>query len=65
MESQNGSTWNQPYNAAQSAPDTEQLYTLDGANVTIWGGFGSIAGRLAPPTGRFGSERYRRRQLQG
>lgn len=47
MESQNGSTWNQPYNAAQSAPDTEQLYTLDGANVTIWG-FGSIAGRLAP-----------------
>ncbi|MGR0161583.1 phosphoglycerate dehydrogenase [Paenarthrobacter nitroguajacolicus] len=47
MESQNASEWNQPYNAAQSAPDTEQLYTLDGANVTIWG-FGSIAGRLAP-----------------
>ncbi|WP_454809476.1 phosphoglycerate dehydrogenase [Paenarthrobacter nitroguajacolicus] len=47
MDSQKGYTWNQPYNAAQSAPDTEQLYTLDGANVTIWG-FGSIAGRLAP-----------------
>lgn len=47
MESQKASTWNQPYNAAQSAPDTEQLYTLDGARVTIWG-FGSIAGRLAP-----------------
>jgi phosphoglycerate dehydrogenase-like enzyme len=47
MESQQTSTWNEPYNASQSAPDTEQLYTLDGANVTIWG-FGSIAGRLAP-----------------
>ena len=46
-ESQQDSTWNEPYNAAQSAPDTEQLYTLDGANVTVWG-FGSIAGRLAP-----------------
>ncbi|GAA3273570.1 phosphoglycerate dehydrogenase [Paenarthrobacter aurescens] len=47
MESQQAATWNEPYNAAQSSPDTEQLYTLDGANVTIWG-FGSIAGRLAP-----------------
>ena len=46
-ESQQDSTWNEPFNAAQSAPDTEQLYTLDGANVTVWG-FGSIAGRLAP-----------------
>ncbi|MBT2584885.1 phosphoglycerate dehydrogenase [Arthrobacter sp. ISL-95] len=47
QESQRAGTWNQPYNAAQSDPATEQLYTLDGANVTIWG-FGSIAGRLAP-----------------
>ncbi|MDR6986529.1 phosphoglycerate dehydrogenase-like enzyme [Paenarthrobacter nitroguajacolicus] len=47
LESQRDSTWNAPYNAAQSDPSTEQLYTLDGANVTIWG-FGSIAGRLAP-----------------
>ncbi|NQD87062.1 phosphoglycerate dehydrogenase [Paenarthrobacter sp. CM16] len=47
MESQQAATWNEPYNATQSAPDTEQLYTLDDANVTIWG-FGSIAGRLAP-----------------
>ncbi|MFE4194357.1 NAD(P)-dependent oxidoreductase [Paenarthrobacter sp. NPDC056912] len=46
-ESQKSATWNKPYNAEQSAPATEQLYTLDGANVTIWG-FGSIAGRLAP-----------------
>lgn len=47
QESQKAATWNQPYNAAQSDPATEQLYTLDGAKVTIWG-FGSIAGRLAP-----------------
>ncbi|WP_159705671.1 NAD(P)-dependent oxidoreductase [Arthrobacter sp. 18067] len=47
LESQKAATWNKPYNEAQSSPATEQLYTLDGAKVTIWG-FGSIAGRLAP-----------------
>ncbi|SEJ61563.1 Phosphoglycerate dehydrogenase [Arthrobacter sp. yr096] len=47
QDSQKANTWNQPYNAEQSNPATEQLYTLDGAKVTIWG-FGSIAGRLAP-----------------
>lgn len=47
LDAQKSATWDRAYNAAQSSPDTEQLYTLDGANVTIWG-FGSIAGRLAP-----------------
>ena len=47
LDAQKSATWDRAYNAAQSNPDTEQLYTLDGANVTIWG-FGSIAGRLAP-----------------
>ncbi|WP_431074325.1 NAD(P)-dependent oxidoreductase [Microbacterium phyllosphaerae] len=35
------------FNDVQSAPDTQQSYTLVGARVTIWG-FGSIAGTLAP-----------------
>lgn len=47
LEAQKSSTWDRAYNVAQSAVETEQLYTLDGAKVTIWG-FGSIAGRLAP-----------------
>ncbi|MDI2036610.1 NAD(P)-dependent oxidoreductase [Paenarthrobacter nitroguajacolicus] len=55
MESQKESTWNQPYNAEQSNPATGQLYTLDGANVTIWG-FGSIAGRLAPLLAALGAK---------
>jgi len=55
MESQKSGTWNQPYNAEQSNPATEQLYTLDGAKVTIWG-FGSIAGRLAPLLAALGAE---------
>ncbi|MGJ3191500.1 phosphoglycerate dehydrogenase [Paenarthrobacter nitroguajacolicus] len=55
LESQKAGTWNQPYNAAQSNPATEQLYTLDGANVTIWG-FGSIAGRLAPLLAALGAK---------
>ncbi|MFK4640703.1 phosphoglycerate dehydrogenase [Paenarthrobacter histidinolovorans] len=55
MEFQKSSTWNQPYNAEQSNPATEQLYTLDGAKVTIWG-FGSIAGRLAPLLAALGAE---------
>ncbi|AFR27536.1 phosphoglycerate dehydrogenase [Arthrobacter sp. Rue61a] len=55
MESQKASSWNQAYNAAQSVPDTEHLYTLDGAKVTIWG-FGSIAGRLAPLLAALGAK---------
>ncbi|NHW46808.1 phosphoglycerate dehydrogenase [Paenarthrobacter sp. MSM-2-10-13] len=55
QESQKAATWNQPYNAAQSDPATEQLYTLDGAKVTIWG-FGSIAGRLAPLLAALGAD---------
>ncbi|ABM09424.1 phosphoglycerate dehydrogenase [Paenarthrobacter aurescens] len=55
MESQKASSWNQAYNAAQSVPDTEYLYTLDGAKVTIWG-FGSIAGRLAPLLAALGAK---------
>lgn len=55
FESQKDATWNAPYNAAQSSPVTEQLYTLDGANVTIWG-FGSIAGRLAPLLAALGAK---------
>lgn len=55
LESQKAATWNQPYNAEQSNPGTEQLYTLDGAKVTIWG-FGSIAGRLAPLLAALGAE---------
>ncbi|MFJ5955905.1 NAD(P)-dependent oxidoreductase [Paenarthrobacter sp. NPDC092416] len=47
LEAQKTSTWDSAYNSAQSAPATEGLYTLDAANVTIWG-FGSIAARLAP-----------------
>ncbi|WP_311211359.1 MULTISPECIES: phosphoglycerate dehydrogenase [unclassified Arthrobacter] len=55
LESQKDASWNAPYNAAQSNPKTEQLYTLDGANVTIWG-FGSIAGRLAPLLAALGAK---------
>ncbi|MFJ6537788.1 phosphoglycerate dehydrogenase [Paenarthrobacter sp. NPDC091711] len=55
QESQKAATWNQSYNAEQSNPATEQLYTLDGAKVTIWG-FGSIAGRLAPLLAALGAE---------
>ncbi|MEI2277146.1 phosphoglycerate dehydrogenase [Paenarthrobacter ilicis] len=55
QESQKAATWNQPYNAAQSDPATEHLYTLDGAKVTIWG-FGSIAGRLAPLLAALGAK---------
>ncbi|MDR6687825.1 phosphoglycerate dehydrogenase-like enzyme [Arthrobacter sp. 1088] len=54
LEAQKAATWDRAYNAAQSSPDTEQLYTLDGANVTIWG-FGSIAGRLAPMLAALGA----------
>ncbi|MET3903062.1 phosphoglycerate dehydrogenase [Paenarthrobacter sp. 4246] len=55
LESQKDAVWNAPYNAAQSNPKTEQLYTLDGAHVTIWG-FGSIAGRLAPLLAALGAK---------
>ncbi len=55
FEGQKSAHWDREYNAAQSAPDTEQLYTLGGAKVTIWG-FGSIAGRLAPLLAALGAE---------
>ncbi|MCR1162640.1 phosphoglycerate dehydrogenase [Paenarthrobacter sp. UW852] len=55
QEAQRNTTWNTEFNAAQSDPATEQLYTLDGASVTIWG-FGSIAGRLAPLLAALGAK---------
>lgn len=55
LEAQKAARWDRDYNVAQSAPETEQLYTLDGAKVTIWG-FGSIAGRLAPLLAALGAE---------
>lgn len=54
FEAQKSKTWDHAYNAAQASVETEQLYTLDGANVTIWG-FGSIAGRLAPMLAALGA----------
>lgn len=54
LDAQKAASWDRGYNAAQSNPATEQLYTLDGANVTIWG-FGSIAGRLAPMLAALGA----------
>ncbi|WP_347109528.1 NAD(P)-dependent oxidoreductase [Paenarthrobacter sp. S56] len=55
FKAQTAATWDRDYNVAQSAPATEQLYTLDGARVTIWG-FGSIAGRLAPLLAALGAQ---------
>jgi phosphoglycerate dehydrogenase-like enzyme len=54
LDAQKSATWDRAYNEAQSSPDTEHLYTLDGANVTVWG-FGSIAGRLAPMLAALGA----------
>lgn len=54
-DAQRTATWDRAYNVAQSAAATEQQYTLDGANVTIWG-FGSIAGRLAPLLAALGAK---------
>lgn len=54
LEAQKSASWDHAYNAAQASAETEQLYTLDGANVTIWG-FGSIAGRLAPMLAALGA----------
>lgn len=54
-DAQRTATWDRAYNVAQSAAATEQQYTLDGANVTIWG-FGSIAGRLAPMLAALGAK---------
>ncbi|GAA2171939.1 phosphoglycerate dehydrogenase [Agrococcus versicolor] len=46
-EAQAAGTWDDAYRRDQHAPETEGLYTLEGAHVAIWG-FGSIAQRLAP-----------------
>ncbi|MEV7603967.1 NAD(P)-dependent oxidoreductase [Paenarthrobacter sp. NPDC089322] len=54
-DAQKTATWDRAYNVAQSAAATEQQYTLDGANVTIWG-FGSIAGKLAPLLAALGAK---------
>lgn len=47
VSSQNRHYWDQEIIAAQAAPDTAGLYTLNGAHVVILG-FGSIAQHLAP-----------------
>jgi len=47
--------WDEDFNDVQSAPETQQAYTLAGARVTIWG-FGSIAGTLAPLLTALGAE---------
>jgi phosphoglycerate dehydrogenase-like enzyme len=47
--------WDEDFNDEQSAPDTQQSYTLAGARVTIWG-FGSIASTLAPFLTALGAE---------
>jgi phosphoglycerate dehydrogenase-like enzyme len=46
-EAQNRSFWDQEFIAAQAAPTTQSLYTLNGAEVLIIG-FGSIAAQFAP-----------------
>lgn len=55
QRSQQARRWDDEYVAAQSAPDTKRLYTLNGARVTIWG-FGSIAARLAPMLAALGAD---------
>ncbi|MCU1477900.1 MAG: D-isomer specific 2-hydroxyacid dehydrogenase family protein [Subtercola sp.] len=47
LVSQRAHEWNTAVNAAQVNPRTRGQYTLDHAQVTIWG-FGSIASRLVP-----------------
>ncbi|WP_368496227.1 NAD(P)-dependent oxidoreductase [Herbiconiux sp. A18JL235] len=46
-DAQRDSVWHEQFLDAQRDPATEQLYTLAGAHVCIWG-FGSIARTLAP-----------------
>ncbi|MBO0981683.1 NAD(P)-dependent oxidoreductase [Microbacterium sp. SD291] len=46
-DAQQQNRWDEDFIAAQSAPETQGLYTLAGSRVAIWG-FGSIASRLAP-----------------
>lgn len=46
-DAQHEARWDTALLEAQRAPATEQLYTLHGAHVCIWG-FGSIATTLAP-----------------
>ncbi|MEY4291555.1 MAG: hypothetical protein RL130_1497, partial [Actinomycetota bacterium] len=47
LKSQNSHEWNYSIIEAQAAPATSHLYTLNAANVLIYG-FGSIASYLAP-----------------
>ena len=47
LKSQSSHEWNFSIIEAQAAPSTSRLYTLNGANVLIYG-FGSIASHLSP-----------------
>ena len=47
LKSQSAHEWNSSVIEAQAAPSTSNLYTLNGANVLIYG-FGSIASHLSP-----------------
>lgn len=47
LKSQSSHEWNFSIIEAQAAPSTSHLYTLNGANVLIYG-FGSIASHLSP-----------------
>ena len=47
LKSQSSHEWNFSIIEAQAAPSTSNLYTLNGANVLIYG-FGSIASHLSP-----------------
>jgi phosphoglycerate dehydrogenase-like enzyme len=55
LDEQRAGRWAHGFVAAQQAPETQDLYTLSGAAVTIWG-FGSIALELAPLLTALGAE---------
>lgn len=55
LDSQKNSYWNSEYISAQAAPETSNLYTLNGAKILIVG-FGSIASQLAPLLTALGAE---------
>ena len=54
LKSQSDHNWNRSIIEAQAEPATSHLYTLNGANVLIYG-FGSIASHLAPMLSSLGS----------
>ncbi|WP_311244818.1 NAD(P)-dependent oxidoreductase [Microbacterium sp. WCS2018Hpa-23] len=54
-DAQHEHRWDEDFNDVQSAPGTQQSYTLAGSRVTIWG-FGSIAGALAPSLTALGAD---------